>query len=188
MPVSYPYTQYSGTWTLSQASDAVAQGKWPTVKYLHLLSWGNNTYGQLGLNNTTSYSSPMQVGTYTTWSKISCGGVNTFSIKTDGTLWAWGWNNFGQLGIGSSSPTVYQSSPIQVGSLTNWKQVSAGVTSVAAITTDGALFTWGLNQYGTLGNGNITYYSSPVQVGSLTNWKQVSASQHVMAITFADLA
>ena len=149
---------------------------------------GVNSFGQLGTNTTTSALTPVQVGLSIDWKSVVCDQNSTLAIKTNGTLWAWGWNNFGQLGIGSSSPTVYQSSPIQVGSLTNWKQVSAGVTSVAAITTDGALFTWGLNQYGTLGNGNITYYSSPVQVGSLTNWKQVSASQHVMAITFADLA
>ena len=96
----------------------------------HLLAWGTNAQGQLGLNNTTSYSSPMQVGTYTTWSKISCYGLNTFSIKTDGTLWAWGKNNYGQLGLGNI--TNY-SSPKQVGSLTTWTVISCGANSVTAI-------------------------------------------------------
>jgi alpha-tubulin suppressor-like RCC1 family protein len=32
-----------------------------------LWSWGNNTYGQLGLGNLTGYSSPKQVGAQTNW-------------------------------------------------------------------------------------------------------------------------
>jgi len=86
-------------------------------------------------------------------------------------LWIWGYNNLGQLGNGT---IVYYSSPIQVGSLTNWKQVAANYHT-ASIKTDGTLWTFGYNNYGQLGNGTIVYYSSPIQVGSLTNWKQVSA-------------
>ena len=41
----------------------------------------------------------------------------------DGGLWAFGLNSRGQLGDGT---TTHKSSPIQVGSLTNWKQVAAG--------------------------------------------------------------
>ena len=38
-------------------------------------------------------------------------------------LFTWGRNNRGQLGIGN---TLDRSSPVQVGALTNWAQVSAG--------------------------------------------------------------
>ena len=66
-----------GVWTLEQASYYVKQGVWPlpvTVKPLY--SWGWNTNGQLGQNDTIDRSSPVQVGALTTWSKISAG---TFS-------------------------------------------------------------------------------------------------------------
>ena len=45
----------------------------------------------------------------------------SFALKTDGTLWGWGLNTNGKLGDGT---TVGKSSPVQIGQLTNWKQVS----------------------------------------------------------------
>ena len=45
-------------------------------------------------------------------------------------LWTCGYNLYGQLG---DSSTTHRSSPIQVGSLTNWKQVASGYKHTAAI-------------------------------------------------------
>jgi alpha-tubulin suppressor-like RCC1 family protein len=38
-----------------------------------LYAWGRNNNGQLGLGNTTSYSSPKQVGSLTNWLTIAGG-------------------------------------------------------------------------------------------------------------------
>jgi len=128
-------------------------GNWGTV-----WSFGSNNNGQLGQGNTTNYSSPVQVGSLTTWKLVSGGQYFTTAIKTDGTLWAWGQNIFyGQLGQGDR--TNY-SSPVQVGSLTNWKEVSNGRYHSVAIKTDGTLWAWGSNAYGQLGQYNTTHYSS----------------------------
>jgi alpha-tubulin suppressor-like RCC1 family protein len=144
-----------------------------------LWTFGANQYGQLGKSNTINYSSPIQVGTLTNWKFVDNGYNHTIAITTTGQLWAWGYNFYGQLGLGVSSSTVYYSSPIQVGALTNWKQVSAGGgDSCLAIKTDGTAWAWGGNFYGQLGLGNTAYYSSPIQVGALTNWKQVSTSAY----------
>ena len=122
----------------------------------------------------------------TNWKQLSIGYLTTAAIKTDGTLWIWGWNNYGQLGNGTSGN--FYMSPIQVGSLTNWKQVSCGSYCTAAIKTDGTLWAWGYNSQGQLGNNVLTNYSSPIQVGSLTNWKQVSVAVSITAaITYADI-
>jgi hypothetical protein len=162
-----------------------------------LWAWGSNSIGQLGINSSGNYySNPIQVGTLTNWKQITGGGGSFPSfagIKTDGTLWVWGNNAYGQLGQGFQSTTIYYSSPIQVGSLTNWKQVSVDAGSgqyMSAIKTDGTLWTWGINTYGSLGTNvaPTTYYSSPVQVGALTNWKQVTVSDyHGIAISSPDL-
>jgi hypothetical protein len=138
-----------------------------------LWSWGFNNKGQLGNGTITTYSSPIQIGSLIDWKEIYVGNNTNYvmALKTDGTLWAWGGNQYGQLGLGD---TIDRSSPVQVSSLTDWKQISLGQTHAIAIKTDGTLWAWGGNQYGQLGNGNTTLYSSPIQVGSLTNWKQIS--------------
>ena len=150
-----------------------------------LWTCGYNSYGQLGTNNTTNYSSPVTtVAGGTNWKQVSGGYQHTVAIKTDGTLWTCGYNKFGQLG--TNDTTSYSSPVTTVGGGTNWKQVAGGYYHTVAIKTDGTLWTWGYNNYGTLGTNDTTYYSSPVTtVGGGTNWKQVSCgSFHTVAITF----
>ena len=204
-----------------------------------LWSWGYNQSGSLGQNNRTFYSSPVQVGSDTTWaygfSNSGLGG----GIKTDGTLWGWGRNQAGMLGqnqpdnvkwsspvqiMGSATtwssaegkvsvndsaalfiktdgtiwgtgaggagrlcqPTnVYFSSPVQVSASTNWSIVANGSGTVAATKTDGTLWMWGENEDGRLGQNSPqdSDRSSPVQIGSATNWTSVSSAYaHVMAV------
>ena len=97
------------------------------------------------------------------------GYFHSIATKTDGTFWSWGYNNFGQLGLGD---IVHRSSPVQVGSLTNWSSVAqiGGQYQTLSIKTDGTLWSWGYNNLGQLGQGNTTNYSSPKQIGALTTW------------------
>ena len=44
-------------------------------------------------------------------------------LKTDGTLWATGGSGYGALGDGT---TTTRSSPVQIGSATNWIAFEAG--------------------------------------------------------------
>ena len=136
-----------------------------------LWSWGYNNFGGLGLGNTTARSSPNQVGTLATWSKISAAQSVSLAIKTDGTLWSWGRGIFGSLGLGN---TTNYSSPKQVGALTTWSKINTNQFVTLAIKTDGTLWSWGQNNTGQLGLGNVTLYSSPKQIGALTTWATVS--------------
>jgi alpha-tubulin suppressor-like RCC1 family protein len=141
--------------------------------------WGDNSRGQLGLNQDSgqyagSYakSSPTQVGTETNYSQISTGKKGQWAIKTDGTLWGWGENGFGQLGQNQAqtpSNDYNRSSPVQVGSDTNWQQVSAGTDMTIALKTDGTFWSWGYNFAGSLGLGGAASRSSPTQVPG-TDW------------------
>ena len=150
-------------------------------KIYDLWSWGRNSYGLLGLGDTTNRSSPNQIGSLTPWLRISAGYNHSLAIKTDGTMWSWGMNPWGQLGLGN---LTYRSSPVQVGALTTWLTIASGSYHSMAIKTDGTM--WGLggrNSNGQLGLGNTTNYSSPKQVGALTNWLNIaSGSYHNMAI------
>jgi alpha-tubulin suppressor-like RCC1 family protein len=141
-----------------------------------IFSWGANGKGQLGLGNTTTYSSPKQIGSGVSWAKLVMGRQMCVGIKTDGTLWTWGWNLRGALGLGNS--TDY-SSPKQVGSLATWRFASGGNFHTMAIKTDGTLWGWGGNYAGQLGLGTTSgTNNSPVQIGSDTNWRKVSAAMN----------
>jgi len=149
-----------------------------------LWNWGHNNRGGLG----TLVSSPIQtVAGGTNWKQVAAGLFYTAAIKTDGTLWLWGWNAYGNLG---DNTNVVKSSPVQtVSSGTNWKQVSAnGSYHIAAIKTDGTLWTWGYSYYGQLGNGVAKVdQSSPVQtVSGGTNWKSVSTGSNFTAAIKTD--
>ena len=138
-----------------------------------LWAWGRNNAGQLGQGNTTDYSSPVQIGALTTWSKIASGnGWFSLAIKTDGTFWSWGRGYGGSLGHGNSSDL---NSPVQVGALTDWLDVAAGYTGSMALKTDGTIWMMGAGGSGQNGQGNTTDYSSPVQVGALTTWSKISS-------------
>ena len=133
--------------------------------------WGMNSApgsngGFLGQNNTTHYSSPVQVPG-TTWANATYGKYSAAAVKTDGTLWVWGRNGSGELG--QNNLTKY-SSPVQIPG-TNWGTESyhfaAAHTWMAALKTDGTLWGWGSNFYGTLNNNNTIYRSSPTQIPGL---------------------
>ena len=146
-----------------------------------LYAWGNNDSGQLG--DTFAWAdSPNQIGSGADWRSVYMGTVappgstpqeaynSVYAIKTNGTLWAWGWNGIGQLG---DNTTDSKNSPIQIGS-SSWTLVSAGsdengLTPVLAIRTDGALFAWGYNNSGQLGDNTLIHRSSPVQIGT-SSW------------------
>lgn len=138
--------------------------------------WGQGSVGELGTAIPPNVSSPVQIGTLTNWATVSSSGLtrHAAAIKTDGTLWTWGAGNFGQLG--NNSTAILLSSPVQVGTLTNWASVSTGSSHTVAVKTDGSLWSWGGNTSGQIGNKTITNFSSPVQVGTLTNWKQPLAT------------
>ena len=141
-------------------------------------AWGDNSYGQLGTNNTTARSSPVSVvGGFTDWCQVS---INTPSlgVRSNGTVWAWGNNSFGQLG---DETTVAKSSPVSViGGFTDWCYVAASSAHSLGVRKNGTAWAWGDNSRGQLGNGSVgSNQSSPVSVvGGFTDWCQVSAGRY----------
>ncbi len=159
-----------------------------SVGYTHVLAiandntlwgWGSNSSGQLGDGTLVSKNSPTQIGTDSDWKIVSAGSGSyafTMAIKNDGTLWAWGNNFFGQVGDGTF---VNKLSPVQIGSETNWKSVSAGYSHAMAVKSNGTLWTWGNSEFYALGNtagyGGSFHRNIPAQVGTLNTWSMVSA-------------
>lgn len=147
-----------------------------------LWSWGFNSlnggngYGNLGLGDIIDRSSPTQIGSLTSWVSVVGGTVTAMAIRNDNTLWAWGQNDRFQISPISLGVGIGYSSPIQISSTADWKQVAQNGSFWSAIKTDGTLWVQGANDWGQLGIGiaSATNISTPTQIGTLTNWKQVA--------------
>ena len=124
-------------------------------------SAGINTYGQLGLGHSNTFSSlkPMLMNGNTA-KYISTWYNSTLILMTDGTVYGTGLNSSGQLGLGNY--TLYNSLQLMT-SLTPLltagkivKYISRGYNHSLILMTDGTVYGTGYNYWGQLGLGNYT--------------------------------
>jgi len=106
---------------------------------------------------------------------------SVFAVAPDGTLWVWGDNFYGELGLGD---TMDRSSPVQLGTDTDWAQMSAGRRHVCGVKTSGQLWCWGAGQgSGRLGLGAVDASRVPMRVGTDSDWSMVtSGTEHTCAV------
>ena len=152
--------------------------------------WGGNpanTYGKLGVGDTVFRVAPTAVSGGLTFSKISAGAHHTCGITTSGAAYCWGYNGTeGRLGNNS---TTQSSVPVAVSGGLTFSQVSAGNYHTCGITTSGAAYCWGHNNFGKLGNNSTTDSNVPVAVsGGLTFSKVSAGNNHTCGITTSGAA
>ena len=144
-----------------------------------VLAWGAGNEGQLGNNNSWgSIYTPVYVrngppGTYLNGvTAIAAGYNHSLAVRATGSVYAWGGNGAGQLG---NNETSNRSMPVQVlggasGSTYLWNvtAVAAGKYCSVALTAGGAVYSWGYNNDGQLGDGTNNDRKTPVRVLSGT--------------------
>lgn len=164
----------------------VATG-WEFTAYLapdgRVWTWGDNTYGQLGLGDTSDRLVPTVVPGLSNVAAIATGYYHVLALKADGTVWAWGYNGYGQTGQGTSGGN--QLTPIQVplGGVTMGSIACGGHHCLALSTPGGNLYAWGLNSSGQVGNGNNTSpVTSPASIGSFSYRVIAGGGAHSLAI------
>jgi alpha-tubulin suppressor-like RCC1 family protein len=135
--------------------------------------WGNNSYGQLGIDFTYSYVSatPAAVNGINNMGGTSAAvGVTAFDSfacawLADKTVWCWGDNDYGQLGNGTFD---VQPSPVQVAGISDAVSVTAGPDFACALRTGGAVSCWGSSYWGQGGAGlHGDNYATPVALVGL---------------------
>ncbi len=148
-----------------------------------LWCWGNNSWGQLSIGNTTQQTSPVQVefdaakdgtsdGYISGVDRVYVNGTNICAIKNDKTLWCAGANGANQATMADGT-TTQRNYMAQVGGV-GGTGLLTGVVEFArtsyvnstniAILEDGSLVAWGYNAYGTVGDNSLTNAPYPKYV------------------------
>jgi len=142
-------------------------------------AWGDNTEGQTG-HEWTDFEE--DCGGRCVWlprlvpmpdaevavQTVACGSHHTLVLSTMGKMYAWGMNKHGELGTGlqhgerggDAEPQGVQPVALDVHTLA----ISCGASHSAAITVDGALYTWGKNFKYQLGHGDKKTKATPTRV------------------------
>lgn len=139
--------------------------------------WGDNSYGQLGINPKTATITPGTIHPLNinledgeSFVDISAGGRFAIALTNLGNVYAWGDNANGELGQGNKTQTY---SPVKISTISNISNISAGTNTALAVTADKNVYGWGYSKKGNLGltvSGSIT---KPTKVTSL-NDKDIS--------------
>jgi alpha-tubulin suppressor-like RCC1 family protein len=165
-------------WKSAFAGD---RASWVIDQSDNLYFFGRNTWGLGGVNSSSSViGTPTLVGQG--YKQVGGGCEFAVFLKTDGTLWTAGDNVGGKLGVGNANTfgvsTYRVSSPIQITSPNkHWKCISVSTQQAVALSSDGEIWFWGLNNNCNSGvpgliSGTGVGASCPVLVG--TNYRRVS--------------
>ncbi len=134
-----------------------------------MLCWGANDDYQLGNGTNALKTVPFPVeGLDSGMAAISAGDSHSCAINGAGAALCWGDNTGGQLGFPTS--LGYQPRPKEVTGLTSgMAAIAAGQLHTCALTAAGAMFCWGSNSDGRLGDGTTDNRLTPAQVLELSS-------------------
>ena len=123
--------------------------------------WGNNLSGMFGTDSFDNSDVPVAVANAGALagvpiSQIALGTEHMCELDNAGAAYCAGYNGYGELGDGNTTNSremtaVDTSSALAGQSLA---QIAVGVTSTCAVSDAGAVYCWGGNQSGVLGNGS----------------------------------
>ena len=156
-----------------------------------LFGWGRNGNGQLGDGTTTDRHTATLVGgsagiPLAGITAVATGGSHSLAVGPAGIVFAWGWNGYGQLGDGTTTDR-HTAAPMN-GPLAGITAVAAGDGHSLAVGPGGAVYAWGTNYAGELGDGTAADRHTPAQVTGpggtpLTGITAISAGgRHALAI------
>jgi alpha-tubulin suppressor-like RCC1 family protein len=129
---------------MTNVSAAAAGGEHSAViRNGELWTFGRNHHGQLGDNTTTNRLIPTRIRPDLTWRTVAAGERHTIAITQDGRMFGWGTNAQNQLGLGAGAGFHNRLVPTQIGTDTDWLEVSVTEDNNIAMKTDGTVWIWG---------------------------------------------
>ena len=142
----------------------------------HVMSWGSNAEGELGVGTRNTGWTPAEVTGLDRVIGVAAGGAARGSsgvVRDDGTVWMWGSNVETMMGNGEGplspdDPGARNPLPVQVKGIVGAKKLSLGGGHSAVLLADGTVRMWGHDGWGQLGVGTSGgYHTKPVKVTTL---------------------
>lgn len=151
---------------LSRGVAAIAAGGHHTCALLTnggVKCWGLGENGQLGNNDTSNKSAPVDViGLSSGVAAIAAGSQHTCALLINGAIKCWGAGLRGRLG---NDNTTDQLAPVDVAALDGAASaVTAGAQHTCALLANSGVKCWGYNVAGQLGSGDAEDRTIPIDV------------------------
>jgi alpha-tubulin suppressor-like RCC1 family protein len=131
--------------------------------------WGSNDDGRLGDGTSVDRRTGLPVDASglgdVTFTRLVAGSTHSCALSTAGAAYCWGENMYGGLGDGTTTDRRTPV-PAATGALAGVTiaDIGVGYRFSCALTTAGAVYCWGNNTFGQLGNATTTTSSGPVAV------------------------
>lgn len=156
--------------------------------------WGQGASGRLGTGSTDNATVPTPIAGGLTFRQISAGGSHTCGIAADGAAYCWGSNADLQIGNKETERACgYQltrcfTTPQPVADGRAYIAIAASDAAPSggafigghscALTDDGRVFCWGLNEAGQLGGGPQLRSADPVELDLGVSLSSISAGRY----------
>ena len=144
----------------------------------HVMSWGSNSEGELGIGTRLTGWTPAEVTGLDRVVAIDAGGAARGSsgvIRDDGTVWLWGSNVETMMGNGEGplspdDPGARTLVPVPLKGIAGAKSLSLGGGHAAVLLGDGSLRMWGHDGWGQIGVGTSAgYQKRPIKLTGIAN-------------------
>jgi alpha-tubulin suppressor-like RCC1 family protein len=137
-------------------------------------TFGSNNLGQLGVGDTTTRLTPVQVSGIAGATAVACGLRNTAFLLADGTVKTCGSNQFSALGNNVAGSVTGVAFPVSVVNITSATAIAGGSMFHAVLLADGTVRTFGYNVLGALGINEVSgsppsTRQTPVQVWGISS-------------------
>lgn len=135
--------------------------------------WGSDINGELGAGTTPDQSCrglpcqtrPVRVATGERFTQLAAGDMFTCGLATSGTVFCWGYNDKGQLGttarIDTCNSLPCSRTPTASGGTRTYARITAGRSSVCALTSRGETWCWGYDGISVVGSHAHNYSAVP---------------------------
>lgn len=143
-----------------------------------VLSFGGNTYGQLGLDNTDSTEVPIEIFNTSEITSINTNYDHALFLDVNSNLYSLGRNNYKQLGLGNTGDKWIHTK-IQIYNIIS---ICTGFYHSLILDNKGDVYSFGYNFYGQLGLNDTLDRNIPTIIPYLSNIKDIYCNGYHSAV------